>query len=235
MLAARKATPATVGRNIVAINVLTAIDTSLWSTCYSWDCTNRANPELQWFQPSQVTQAGGVLSLTAEKQESHGQPYISGMISSEPSFRFTYGYAQIVAKLPRGKGLWSGFWTASPTGVWPPEIDVMENWAQSDSVNFVVHYNTTDREVASLTIPSVSTRFHTYAVDWEPDSLTWYVDGVRRAHYRISISIPQYLLATLNVASNPPPDAKVRFPQSFQIRSIQVWQHPGVGTSSSAG
>jgi cellulose synthase/poly-beta-1,6-N-acetylglucosamine synthase-like glycosyltransferase len=59
------------------------------------------------------------------------------------------------------------------------------------------------------------------------------LDGVERAQDQISMA--QYLLATLNVASNPAPDAKVRFPQQLEICSIELWQHPGVGTSSMKG
>jgi beta-glucanase (GH16 family) len=179
-----------------------------------------------------VTVDNGILSLTAMPEETHGKQYVSGMLSSDGKFSYTYGYTQIVAKIPVGQGLWSAFWTASQSGVWPPEFDIMENWAQDDSVNFVVHYNTNDREVVTAYIPTYNKRFHTYGLDWEPGSLSWYVDGIRRAHYSVSVTEPQYLLANLNVAGSPGPDSKVQFPQSLEIRSIQVWQHPDVGSST---
>jgi len=212
----------------------TALDTSRWSTCYFWDCTNRANPELEWFQASQVSVSNGVLSLTAMPEETQGKQYVSGMISSYGKFSYTYGYTQIVAKLPTGQGLWSAFWTLPETGGWPPEIDMMENWAQMDNVNMWIHFGQVDRVGTAVSVPTFSKAFHAYGVDWEPGSIKWYVDGVLEAHYAISITEPEYLIATLSVASNPAPDSKVRFPQSFQIRSIQVWQHPLIGGYTTA-
>jgi beta-glucanase (GH16 family) len=44
---------------------------------------------------------------------------------------------------------------------------------------------------------SLATSFHTYAVDWQPDRITWYVDGVERFHSTTNlppgeISLPEY-------------------------------------------
>jgi beta-glucanase (GH16 family) len=212
----------------------TILDSTHWSTCYYWDCTNRAQPELQWYEASQVTVDHGTLSLTARPGQTHGKQYVSGMVSSYGKFSFTYGYAQIVAKLPSGQGLWSAFWTLPAAGGWPPEIDVMENWAQKDTIDLFVHYGKSGRAQASVILPTYSDKFHTYGVDWEPGSISWYVDGTRYGRFAISITTPEYLLASLAVAGNPGPNSSVRFPQSLQIRSIQVWQHPQVAKSHAA-
>ena len=212
----------------------TALDSTRWSTCYYWDCTNRAQAELEWYEASQATVDNGTLSLTAQPEQTHGMQYVSGMVSSYGKFSFTYGYAQIVAKLPSGQGLWSAFWTLPVAGGWPPEIDAMENWAQTDKVDLFVHYGQSGRVQASVNVPTYSHKFHTYGVDWEPGSISWYVDGILRAHFAVSITTPQYLLASLAVAGNPGPNPSVRFPQSLKIRSIQVWQHPHVARSHAA-
>ncbi len=203
----------------------TALDPDHWSTCYYWDCTNRAQDELEWYEPSQATVDGGTLSLTAVPGQTHGKQYVSGMISSYGKFSFTYGYAQIVAELPRGRGLWPAFWTLPEAGGWPPEIDIMENWAQTDTIDLFVHYGRTGLETASASVPTASGAFHTYGVDWEPGSISWYIDGTVRARFAVSITSPEYLLASLAVAGDPAPDASTRFPQSLKIRSIDVWQH----------
>ena len=168
---------------------------------------------------------GGTLSLTAVPGQTHGKQYVSGMISSYGKFSFTYGYAQIVAELPRGRGLWPAFWTLPEAGGWPPEIDIMENWAQTDTIDLFVHYGRTGLETASASVPTASGAFHTYGVDWEPGSISWYIDGTVRARFAVSITSPEYLLASLAVAGDPAPDASTRFPQSLKIRSIDVWQH----------
>jgi len=205
----------------------TALNTDKWSTCYYWGCTDEGNNELEWYQTSQVTVRDGTVSLTVVPDRINGKKYVSGMLSSYRKFSFRYGYAQIVAKLPRGQGLWSSFWTEPESGAWPPEIDVMENWAESDGVHLYVHYNVANNfDSSTVYLPTASSAFHTYGVDWEPGSITWYVDGFLWARFSVSITQPEYLIANLAVNGKLPPNSAVRFPQSLVIRSIKVWQHP---------
>ena len=112
----------------------TTLDTANWSTCYRWGCINGGNNELESYQASQVTVHSSTVSLTVVPKQIDGKPYVSGMLSSYGKFSYLYGYAQIVAKLPVGQGLWSSFWFEPANGTWPPEVDILENWAQSHSV-----------------------------------------------------------------------------------------------------
>ena len=203
------------------------LDAADWSTCYHFGCTDRGNDELEWYRASQVTEHDNTASLTVAPEQINGKKYVSGMLSSYGKFSFLYGYAQIVAKLPIGRGLWSSFWTEPESGAWPPEIDIFENWAQADSVNLFVHFGAADHFDHSVVyLPTASSAFHTYGVDWEPGSITWYVDGFLWAHFAVSIKQPEYLIADLAVDGKLPPNSAVRFPQSLVIRSIEVWQHP---------
>ena len=202
-------------------------DTADWSTCYYFGCTNKGNNELEWYRASQVTVHDNTVSLRVVPKQINGKQYVSGMLSSYGKFSFLYGYAQIVAKLPLGRGLWSSFWTEPESGAWPPEIDIFENWAQADSVNLYVHFGAADHfDHSTVYLPTASSAFHTYGVDWEPGSITWYVDGFLWAHFAVSIKQPEYLIADLAVDGKLPPNSAVRFPQSLVIRSIEVWQHP---------
>ena len=205
----------------------TTLDTAKWSTCYYFGCTNKGNNELEWYAASQDTVHDGTVSLTVVPERTHGKKYVSGMLSSYGKFSFRYGYAQIVAKLPFGQGLWPAFWTEPENGTWPPEIDIMENLAQSDSVNLYVHYGAANHfDSSNVYLPTASSAFHTYGLDWEPGSVTWYVDGFLWSRFAVSITQPEYLIADLAVNGKLPPNSSVRFPQSLAIRSIQVWQHP---------
>jgi len=67
--------------------------------------------ELQLYQPSNVIVSGGILDLTAQKQQvsagGNTYQYTSGMISSGPAadgapsrFAYTYGYLETRAKVP---------------------------------------------------------------------------------------------------------------------------------------
>ncbi len=205
----------------------TNLDTSKWSTCYYWGCTNGGNNELEFYQASQVAVHDGTASLTVVPDQADGKGYVSGLLSSYGKFSFRYGYAQIVAKLPRGRGLWSAFWTEPESGAWPPEIDVMEDWAQLRTVSFYVHFGSANlSDSANVYLPTASSAFHTYGVDWEPGSVSWYVDGFLVAQEAVSITQPEYLIADLAVWGRTPPNSTDQFPQSLVIRSIDVWQHP---------
>ena len=193
----------------------TALDTANWSTCYHWGCTNKGNDELEWYAASQVTVRDGAVSLTVVPKRTDGKEYVSGMLSSYGKFSFQYGCAQIVAKLPVGRGLWSSFWTEPRSGAWPPEIDILENWAQSDAVSLYVHYDAANNfDVSDVYLPTASSAFHTYAVDWEPGSVTWYVDGFLWARFNRPITQPEYLIADLAVNGRIPPT-----PQSGSLRA----------------
>ncbi len=205
----------------------TTLDTANWSTCYYWGCTNRGNRELEWYQASQVTVRDSTVSLTVVPDKTKGKKYVSGMLSSYGKFSYRYGYAQIVAKLPVGRGVWSSFWFEPESGAWPPEVDILENWAQSHSVSFYVHFGAANNfDTANMYVPTASSAFHTYGVDWEPGTFSWYVDGFLVSRLALSITQPEYLIADLAVNGKLPPNSAVRFPQSLVIRSIKVWQHP---------
>jgi hypothetical protein len=54
------------------------------------------------------------------------------------------------------------------------EIDFAERDVASPDVDLFVHHDG-DQSHCSVTIDS--TQFHNYAIDWQPGSVTWYVDG----------------------------------------------------------
>ncbi len=76
--------------------------------------------------------------------------------------------------------------------------------------------------------PDFSAGWHTFAVDWEPNAITWYVDGVKRQQDTNASTItnkPMYLLANLAVGGNwaGSPGATPAFPCEFSIDYIRVY------------
>ncbi|MGH9101642.1 MAG: glycoside hydrolase family 16 protein [Acidimicrobiales bacterium] len=199
-----------------------------WSTCYDWDCTNAGNNELEWYKPGNVTVSDGLLHLTARQQTAHGKPYTSGMIQSNHKYVFRYGYMQIRTKLPAGRGMWPAFWTLSTDHSWPPEIDVFEALGDRPSrITMTVH--TDERQTIQTALSGIdfTAGYHDLGVDWEPGSLTWYVDGIVRMHENVSITKPQYLLVDLAVSGYDPPGSSTVLPARMDVASVRVWQHPG--------
>ncbi|MDD5370492.1 MAG: glycoside hydrolase family 16 protein [Anaerolineaceae bacterium] len=230
----------------------TTLDPSRWTTCYWWDdhgCTNAGNHELEWYQTENVSIRDGALHLEAKKQSLTGSDgnsyaYTSGMLTtgrgsqnlSEPvRFAFQYGYAEIRAKAPGGKGLWPAFWLLPADNTSKPEIDVMEIIGdQPGVVNMSFHYLSLDGTAGRVANTCVASNYtgdwHIFAVDWEPGSIAWYVDGVECWRYADAAHLPaksMYLLINLAVGGDwpGPPDANTVFPSDFSIDYVRVWQH----------
>ncbi|MTH65087.1 glycoside hydrolase family 16 protein [Paracoccus shanxieyensis] len=56
--------------------------------------------------------------------------YYTGMVSLADTWAQAYGYYEITARIPEGKGHWPAFWLA-PAGIgWPPEIDIFEAYSR---------------------------------------------------------------------------------------------------------
>ncbi|MFT4012249.1 MAG: family 16 glycosylhydrolase [Paracoccus sp. (in: a-proteobacteria)] len=56
--------------------------------------------------------------------------YYTGMVTTADTWAQAYGYYEITAEIPVGKGHWPAFWLA-PAGVgWPPEIDIFEIYSK---------------------------------------------------------------------------------------------------------
>lgn len=216
----------------------TTINSKKWDTCYWWSlsgCTNGGSGDVQWYQPDDVIVQNGIARLRAQKRSINGFNYTSGMISSHDKYSFQYGYAEMRAKLPKGRGFWPTFWLLPQSGGWPPEIDIMEYLGvDPNRVHMTLHYSTpTSSHEASFTDwagPDFSAGYHTFGLEWSPQRLVWYVDGVERKRYEIPANIPaqpMYLVASLAMGAawtNTPPDATTPFPSYFDIDYIKVWR-----------
>lgn len=215
------------------------LDTSRWATCYQWQpsgCTNEWNHELEAYFPDQVRARNGVLELTAEQETRTGYladstpqqfRYASGMIRQlQP---WLYGYIEITAQLPTGRGLWTAFWLLPATYQWPPEIDIVEALGhEPTTIHYAVHrVNAPKSEHTQPTGFRMAAGMHRYGLDWQPGRLTWYLDG--RATWTVTSAVPaepMYLLANLAVGGDwpGPPDSATRFPAAYRIDTITVWR-----------
>jgi beta-glucanase (GH16 family) len=220
-----------------------SLATSTWATCYdesdgSAGCTNNPSTENEWYLPSQVTESGGTLNLTAKQETTQGTSSSgaattygcrSGMVTSEPSFNFTYGLIQVTAKLPYGPGLWPALWLEPANGDWPPELDIMEHWYSEQDYKVYEHFtNATDYVGGPVTTPvNLSAGFNTFSLLWTSSQVTWYLDGTQV--YTTTAHVPQqamYFIA--NVADRNPADGTTALVSgacsgTMQISSVKVW------------
>jgi len=146
----------------------------------------------------------GVLNIIAKKETFRDlavtKSYTSARLNSK--FAFKYGRVEVRAKLPSGIGTWPAIWTLGKntnedggywdlqgfgTVNWPAcgEIDIMEHWGTNQNfVQSAMHtpssFGGTINKGGQI-IPTASTEFHIYSLDWFVDKMVFSVDG--RVHY----------------------------------------------------
>jgi beta-glucanase (GH16 family) len=224
----------------------TGLDSSSWVTCYDWSndggCTNAGNHELEWYQPGQVSVSDGTVTLNAQRQTTTASdgtvfPWTSGMIStgrsskSAPVHRaFTYGFFSARIQMPAELGMFPAFWLMPQTSTTPPELDVVELNGNEQTALMTLHWaSATGADTFSQTAygpVNFPAAYHEFAVDWEPDAITWYIDGVARrtvTDKAIIPKVPMEMLFTLAVGFPSAPPADVAHAQ-MRIQDVQVWQ-----------
>ncbi|WP_189621577.1 glycoside hydrolase family 16 protein [Novosphingobium colocasiae] len=178
----------------------------------------------------------GMLTIMAHRTPDRARllawnkPYYGGIITTKFSFAQRYGYFEIDARLPVGKGMWPAFWLMPIDGAWPEsgEIDVFEGLGDPRSVYCTVIAGRTKVSRRIRLSFDASAGFHRYGVLWRPDVIVWFIDGreVSRAATPPALTrTSAYLIANLAIggAWGGFPDAKTVFPGRYAIRRISVW------------
>jgi beta-glucanase (GH16 family) len=221
-----------------------------WMTTYPWDGedarTSPSNGEAEYYSDPSVgtnpfTDTKGILDITAKiatpGSNPYDLPYTSGIITSYKSLAQTYGYFEIRAELPAGQGLWPAFWldpVALPT---TSELDVFEVLGNAPTTLYsTVHTypvgGVWSEDSQELTVANTSTGFNTYGVDWEPTTITFYMNGqvIATAPTPSTMNAPMYMLANLAVggpASWPgAPSSNSEFPATYQIDYVRAYATP---------
>jgi beta-glucanase (GH16 family) len=220
-----------------------SFDTTKWSSKYprsgDMSSSNWDNGEAQWYRRQNISQHDGSLRLTAKREDTTGPEtgrtfrYTSGLIHSKPSFNFRYGYMEARMWLPKGSGFWPAFWTWPTSEGWPPEIDAMEFYGDRPGEVRLTYHGRRGAASAShgdgtkISSPDWTTGWHTFAVNWEPGRLTWYVDGVAQKIVDQSPSEKMYLIANLAIANGeraPAPEPDTPLPSALKVDYIRVWE-----------
>jgi beta-glucanase (GH16 family) len=102
----------------------------------------------------------------------------------------TYGRVEVRAQLPAARGTWPAIWMLPDDWKygdksWPAngEIDIMEYVGyRSAVVQASTHckkyyFRTNNQKTDSISVPTATTAFHVYAIEWTPESITALVDN----------------------------------------------------------
>jgi beta-glucanase (GH16 family) len=211
-----------------------SLDPQKWNPNDPWG--RERNQELQAYVKDAFVVTNGLLHIQAEKREAFyarkQRSYTSGMMTTYGKFSQQYGRFEIRCRVPKGKGMWPAFWLLPDPLGWPPEIDVLEILGhEPDKLYMTHHFRGTQGKRASSggswKGPDFSAEFHEFAVEWSPENIVWFVDGTER--FRSNKTIPQtkmYVLVNLAVGGDWPgaPDDKTRFPASFDVDYVRVYE-----------
>lgn len=169
------------------------------------------NQELQSYDAAHVStgvdDGKTVLILTAERK---GNKIASGRVNSKGKKSFRHGRLEASIKLPKtANGLWPAFWMMGDNNKeWPQcgEIDIMEmgehdgiaSGHTEEQVNTAIHYGASpsahkqEYHLANVSKSLQDGNYHTYAVEWNEESLTIYIDNVKFHTFDISRSSGRY-------------------------------------------
>ena len=210
------------------------------------------NNELQYYAATRLDNAqisGGTLRITARRESLStaadwgGQRYTSARLITRGKAAWTYGYFEVRARLPCGRGTWPAIWTLGTGGLWPDdgELDIMEQVGSNPTRVFgTVHTQASGGTGTgdSVQVPDVcgSTAFHNYQMHWTADEVAMALDGV--VYYRYAnpragkttwpFNAPQYLLLNLAIGGvlGGAVDDSI-FPVTLEIDHVRIWQAPG--------
>jgi hypothetical protein len=216
----------------------TALDASTWAQCYPWSpappgCSNFGNAdEREWYLPSQVHVDNG-LALVAQRtatqgSDENGNPKTytcrSGMVTTYPSVHLKYGFVQVTARLPFGKGLWPAIWLIPADQSWPPEIDIVEHWDTQPTASATLHYGKQNsQQRGTVNFPDADKGWHTYTLYWTQSRISIYYDN--QLALTTTAHIPQqtmYLLLDLADENNTPGSCS----GTMYVKSVNIWKPP---------
>lgn len=153
------------------------------------------NDERQYYTEDAAKTEGGVLTITATRQEGpENTSYTSARITTRDRFSFTYGFAEARIRVDAITGLWPAFWalpqplsgesTQTAYGSWAAngEIDILEARGRvPDEATATLHFGDQGRSTYLTRATRLSapiSAWHTYGLSWRSDAIAWYIDGI---------------------------------------------------------
>jgi len=177
----------------------------------------------------------------------------SGRLNTYNHVNVQYGYIEARIKLPYGKGMWPAFWLLGSNffTVDDPacgEMDVMENigmrqwWGTNEaSLHCPGHYETGSLH-ADYHLPAgqhFQDGYHLFQLLWQPDSVSFYVDGnLYQTRYRSDVAPsdwvfdhPFFYIINLAIGGDwaGPPDTTTVWPQRMLVDYVRLYKGtPGI-------
>lgn len=196
-----------------------------------------------WYEASNPTKNYAVSngSLKIWPQRDATGKFFNRTIDTDGKYYQQYGFFEIEAKLPIGKGTWPAFWLFNHIGTRRPEIDIMEAYAGggpnsgwSDANFHPTAYAPTvwidaGRLAGTKTIQTadLSASFNKYALKWEANKQTFYFNG--KEVYSLNVTMPdqKYIMLDLwygSASGQPDNTTPTGIGNSYEIKYVRAWK-----------
>ena len=217
------------------------------------------NKELQWYQPDNARIEKGHLVIEGRRERVTNPKYdptskswqrnreyaeyTSACVKTAGLHSWLYGRFEVRARLKAQDGLWPAIWTLGVDGPWPTngEIDMLEYYQNTILANTAYGtgggvWKTVKTPYPHFTEkdPKWDTKFHTWRMDWDENSIKLYLDDELLNETDVTKTInpdgknpfrqPHYILLNLAIGSTGGDPSKTKFPTKYEVDYVRVYQ-----------
>lgn len=201
--------------------------------------------------------------------------FSSARLSTRHKAAWRFGRIEVRARLPEGQGTWPAIWMLPEDdrdGPWAAsgEIDIVEAvnlgvpcascpGGRENTILATLHFGGpwpgNKQAGTEAAFPEIlDGGFHSYAIEWEPDRITWQVDGRTYAEHKAHewsttgsaspgapFDQPFHLLLNLAIGGKLPEGRGVGgvapkgYPKRMEVDWVRAWQKPGMETATPQG
>jgi beta-glucanase (GH16 family) len=174
-------------------------------------------------RPSAITVEDGMLRITARGDVTGGMGHERDQL---------YGRWEFRARTDKGRG------RGAAILLWPKtenkddgELDMMEVPREDrGEAHFVIHFSPQNKQAGNKITGDFS-QWHTFAMDWLPNRITWYVDGVKQFETfdkNVIPTGPMHLAIQLDMGPYkewiPAPDATTPPEVSLEVDWVRIYK-----------
>lgn len=214
------------------------LDATKWNTFPQFNANGGGGAnsnELEAYVSSALSLNGSRLRITAQHVGSPvlGLNYTSGLIDTFNHFSQVYGRFEARVQLSNVNAAWPAIWMEPITNGadnWIPEIDIMEAYGQAPTAPFQsYHYDdgTPHAPSSTFTGPDFSAAYHIFAIEWESNCISYFIDGVLRFQEFAGLDVnpqPQYLILNMAVGGASGTPVIADFPAFYDIDYVAAYQ-----------
>ncbi|MEW6402053.1 MAG: glycoside hydrolase family 16 protein [Chloroflexota bacterium] len=221
-----------------------SLDASNWT--FDLGAGGWGNGELEYYtsRPENVRVENGFLVIEALQEKYEGAYYTSARLKTQGQQSFQYGRIEGRLRVPAGAGLWPAFWMLGEDfngSNWPAcgEIDIMEYIGKQPDLIFGTLHGPGYSGALGFTKwnrqeYNIADDFHTYAIEWDAEQITWFYDGVE--YHTVApddlsgrkwvFDHPFFIILNLAVGGQFPGPVGLDtvFPAQLQVDYVRVYQ-----------